>query len=151
MNRLLNIGFRRVGSWNQTPSGIACAFDDCADTRNILYSFICGQTVLYVGKTVGSLKKRMYGYQNPGPTQSTNIKGNRNISALLADGNKVEIFALPDNGLLHFGVFHINLAAGLEDSIVRTLNPRWNQIGGCPHNSYNSPILHAAAERHDRL
>ena len=71
----------------------------------------------------------MYGYQNPGPTQSTNIKGNKNIGDLLAGRKQVEIYALPDNGLLHFGVFHINLAAGLEDSIVKTLCPEWNRTG----------------------
>ena len=129
MNRLIDIGFREVGEWTQTPSGIECSLHDCADARNILYCFVCEQTVLYVGKTVQPLKKRMYGYQNPGPTQSTNIKGNKNISDLIADGKRVDIFALPDNGLLHFGVFHINLAAGLEDSIVKTLNPGWNKTG----------------------
>jgi hypothetical protein len=129
MNRLLDIGFRKVGSWSQTESGIAYTLHECAEARNILYSFVCGQTVLYVGKTVQPLKKRMYGYQNPGPTQSTNIKGNRNISTLLADGKQIDIIALPDNGLLHFGAFHVNLAAGLEDSIVKKLNPMWNKTG----------------------
>ena len=38
----------------------------------------------------------------------------------------MDIFVLPDNGLLHYGLFHVNLAAGLEDSIVRELNPPWN-------------------------
>lgn len=129
MKKLLEIGFRKVGLWNKTPSGIAYELEDCGDARNVLYSFICGQTVLYVDKTVQPLKKRMYGYQNPGPTQSTNIKGNQNISDLLSDGKQVDIFALPDNGLLHFGAFHINLAAGLEDSIVRVLKPVWNKTG----------------------
>ncbi|MBU4273293.1 MAG: GIY-YIG nuclease family protein [Planctomycetes bacterium] len=129
MKRLIDIGFRKVGEWNLTQSGIEYSLHDCADARNILYCFVCEQAVLYVGKTVQSLKKRMYGYQNPGPTQSTNIKGNKNICSLLADGKQVNIFALPDNGLLHFGGFHINLAAGLEDSIVKTLNPSWNKTG----------------------
>lgn len=132
MDRLIDIGFRKVGGWKQTSSGIECVLHDCADACNILYCFVCDQTVLYVGKTVQTLKKRMYGYQNPGPTQSTNIKGNKNIHDLLADGKQVDIFALPDNGLLHFGVFHINLAAGLEDSIVKTLNPIWNKTGTAP-------------------
>jgi len=33
---------------------------------------------------------------------------------------------LPDNGLLHYGQFHVNLAAGLEDSIISVLQPEWN-------------------------
>ncbi len=129
MNRLINIGFRKVGEWIQDQSGIACALHDCGDSRNVLYCFVCEQSVLYVGKTVQPLKKRLYGYQNPGPTQSTNIKGNKNIGDLLADGKQIDIYALPDNGLLHLGVFHINLAAGLEDNIVKTLNPIWNKTG----------------------
>ena len=129
MDRLTNIGFRKVGAWSQTASGIQCTLNECAEARNILYCFVCEQTVLYVGKTVQSLKKRMYGYQNPGASQSTNVKGNKNISILLSEGKPVDIFALPDNGLLHFGVFHINLAAGLEDSIVKSLNPIWNKTG----------------------
>jgi hypothetical protein len=71
----------------------------------------------------------MYGYQNPGPTQSTKINGNRLIAEMLKSGNPVQILVLPDNGLLHFGIFHLNLAAGLEDSIVATVKPKWNQTG----------------------
>lgn len=44
-------------------------------------------------------------------------------------GSVVDLFALPDHGLLHFGTFHINLAAGLEDSIVSSLKPEWNAVG----------------------
>lgn len=129
MDRLFKIGFRNVGKWIQNQSGIEYVLNDCGEDSNILYCFVSENTVLYVGKTVQPLKKRMYGYQKPGPTQSTNIKGNKNVNNLLSEGKQVEIYALPDNGLLHFGDFHINLAAGLEDSIVKTLNPLWNKTG----------------------
>ena len=84
---------------------------------------------MYIGKTTQKLKKRMYGYQNPGPSQSTNIRNNANIKSILASGTPVELYALPDNGLLHFGAFHLNLAAGLEDSINKELRPKWNIQG----------------------
>lgn len=38
----------------------------------------------------------------------------------------MEILALPDAGHLRYGQFHLNLAAGLEDDIIRTLDPAWN-------------------------
>lgn len=41
-------------------------------------------------------------------------------------GAVVEILALPDNGLLHYGQFHINLAAGLEDDLIKRIDPEWN-------------------------
>jgi len=113
MKRLLKIGFRKVGWWELKASGIKCVLNDCIDAQNILYFFVSESSVLYVGKTIQTLKKRMYGYQNPGPTQKTNIKGNKNIYALLSDNKAADIYALPDNGLLHFGDFHVNLAAGL--------------------------------------
>ena len=129
LQKLIDIGFIKVGKWIRTPSAIKLFLTDCADSPNVLYCFVSDGAVLYLGKTVSPLKQRLYGYQNPGPTQSTNINGNKNISNLIADGKEVDIYALPDNGLLHFGCFHINLSAGLEDSIVKTLNPIWNKTG----------------------
>ena len=131
MKRLIQIGFDKAGEWkkNASGTGIECCLHAYEGDHNVLYCFVCEQSVLYVGKTAQALKRRMYGYQNPAPTQSTNINGNKEISALLDAGKQVEIYALPDNGLLHFGVFHINLAAGLEDSIIQKLTPKWNQTG----------------------
>lgn len=129
MKRLTDIGFRKVGEWQVVNGAITPNLTDLSNSANILYAFISGGEVLYVGKTVQPLKKRMYGYENPGPAQNTNIKGNRLILKLLSNGQNIEIYALPDRGDHHVGVFHLNLAAGLEDSIISTLRPKWNQSG----------------------
>lgn len=127
--RLIDIGFRKIGEWKLDNGGIVVALDAEADSRNILYAFECENEVLYIGKTTQQLKARMYGYQNPGPTQSTNIRNNANIKECLALGSAVSILVLPDYGLLKYGGFHLNLAAGLEDSIVSELKPKWNKTG----------------------
>ena len=62
---------------------------------------------------------------------------------VLAAGAAVEILVLPDNGLLHYGQFHVNLAAGLEDDIIGVLNPEWN--GGAPEEISKSSTEEAAA------
>jgi hypothetical protein len=80
----------------------------------------------YIGKTTRTLRARMSGYRNPGPTQSTNIRNNERIRSALSQGKRVEIYAFRDTGLLKLGGFHLNLAAGLEDSLVRELSPPWN-------------------------
>ena len=129
LQKLIDIGFVKAGKWTRNESVIKFSLTDCAESRNVLYCFVSDGVVLYLGKTITLLKRRLYGYQNPGPTQSTNINGNRNINSLIADGKEVDIYALPDNGLLHFGCFHINLAAGLEDSIIKTIHPLWNKTG----------------------
>jgi len=129
LDRLVNMGFKHVGVWKLNGDKIVYNLDFCSDLKNVLYAFICDKSVLYIGKTTQPLKKRMYGYQNPGPTQSTNKKGNGLIKELVTSGKEVEIFALPDNGLLYYGGFHVNLAAGLEDSIVSKIKPAWNKLG----------------------
>lgn len=127
--RLEHMGFRRAGTWQNSGGSPQCLLTECADAENILYAFVVDGVVVYIGKTVQALKRRMYGYQRPSPTQSTNIKGNKFISEALSASRSVEIYALPDNGLLYYGGFHVNLAAGLEDSLVSTLKPAWNKAG----------------------
>ena len=129
MERLINIGFKKVGQWLLENRQIVLSLESENKTTNILYSFISNGSILYIGKTVQPLNKRMYGYQNPGPTQSTNIKNRKFITEKLLKGEPVDIYALPDNGLLRYGGFHVNLAAGLEDSLVSVLKPMWNQSG----------------------
>jgi hypothetical protein len=42
----------------------------------------------------------------------------------------VEVYVLPDSGLLYYGGFHVNLAAGLEDALIDSLDPPWNGARG---------------------
>jgi hypothetical protein len=120
------IGFTVAGCWTQTNTGLAFELNDLANARNVLYAFVVDDELMYLGKTVQSLRTRMAGYKTPGPTQSTNVRNNLKIRKILAQGKRVQILVLPDNGLLHYGGFHVNLAAGLEDSLVRKLTPPWN-------------------------
>lgn len=129
LNKLIQIGFKKVGFWTLNGETISLHIDEESASKNVLYSFVIDDEPKYVGKTTQALKKRMYSYEKPDPTQSTNIKNNHLIKDALKEKSKVELFVLPDHGLLHFGEFHINLAAGLEDSIVRTLSPQWNSVG----------------------
>ncbi len=126
MNRLLDIGFECVGHWRLNDSDLAFELMRHGNQRNILYAFVCDGEVNYVGKTIQTLRARMQGYKSPAPNQSTNVRNNARLKAMLAEGLAVDILALPDNGLLHYGQFHYNLAAGLEDSIISIMKPQWN-------------------------
>ncbi len=126
MNRLLEIGFQRCGYWSLEGGALNIVLNQHQNSNNILYAFICDGEVKYIGKTTQVLSKRMAGYKNPGPTQSTNIRNNKLIKENLSNGVAVDILALPDNGLMHYGQFHINLAAALEDDIISVISPEWN-------------------------
>jgi len=126
LDRIRFIGFRSAGSCKLLDGKLAFELNELADSKNVLYAFVVDGQLVYIGKTVQTLRKRMAGYRSPGPTQPTNIKNNGKVRDSLAQGRRVEIYALPDSGLLRYGGFHVNLAAGLEDSLIRDLKPPWN-------------------------
>jgi len=131
LQRLEEIGFRCCGQWKATElGGIRISLNEHASSTNALYAFVSKDEVLYIGKTTQQLRKRLYGYQNPRNTQTTNIRGNAAIVAALAESHLIEVYVLPDHGLLRFGGFHLNLAAGLEDSLINDLRPTWNKRFG---------------------
>lgn len=126
MNRLLSIGFRCIGHWVLDDEKIKPILNSNINDRNVLYSFVVDGEIQYIGKTIQPLIKRMGGYRNPGKSQTTNIRNNQKIMEAIKSGGTVDIFALSDNGLIKYGIFHLNLAAGLEDSLIATINPPWN-------------------------
>ncbi len=126
LQRLVDIGFARAGGWSLDEGTLGFDVSHYAQARNVLYAFVIDDELRYIGKTSRVLRSRMAGYRTPGATQSTNITNHQHILAALGRGQRVDIYVLPDNGLLHYGGFHINLAAGLEDSLIRELVPPWN-------------------------
>lgn len=127
LSRLLTIGFRRAGCWSCVDGCLCAVLDpDVSGSTNFLYAFTVADEVKYIGKSVKSVRQRMQGYRKPSSTQVTNVRNNRSVLDAIGTGARVEIYVLPDNGLLRYGGFHINLAAGLEDSLIRELRPPWN-------------------------
>lgn len=131
---LLNLGFVDVGKWQ--PKGDSIAYDlDGADASasevlldapNALYAFVRDDQVVYIGKTARSIRKRFVGYCRPGKTQATNQRCHRNIKAAIAEGTEIRIFVFTPITHLRYSDFEINLAAGLEDSLIREFDPPWN-------------------------
>lgn len=124
LSRLTTIGFVRAGQWILDRGQICADLEHHSTARNVLYAFVIDHKVMYVGKTIRELRRRMGNYR--AGTKSTSTKNRRFILEALALGRAVEIYALPDNGLLNYGGFHVNLAAGLEDSIILRLDPPLN-------------------------
>lgn len=131
VKRLEEVGFLRVGSW-EIAHGEPTFILDVAQGRvdqGVLYAFVCGRAVLYLGKTTQPLRKRLHGYQRPGASQRTNIAARARIVEMLGAEHQLEIYAFFDNGGTHYGGLKVNVAAGLEDALIRELQPAWNRVG----------------------
>lgn len=117
---LKGVGFRKVGEWLLEKGEPSYRVSHHYESANILYAFIHQGELVYLGKTGLPLEKHLWDFTYKGSKQGELIR-----KALL-ERNPVEIYALPDNGLLYFGGFQVNLADGLYDSMVSELRPAWN-------------------------
>lgn len=126
MKSMFEIGFLPVGRWLMVDNNLKLELDIMIERRNVLYAFASEDAVLYVGKTTQTLRRRMLGYFKPNNSQRTNQRNHLAIIDLLNQEKPVEILALADSGLHRYGAFHLNLAAGLEDSIIEIMRPAWN-------------------------
>ncbi len=126
---LLDLGFEEAGEWLPTQDGIKCSLVRHMAESNILYAFVLRGQILYIGKSVRTLGQRMYNYQRPGPSQRTNIVNHANIREVLVSGGTVQIFAFAPKELLYYRDVPVNLAAGLEDTLIGRIRPIWNRVG----------------------
>jgi len=97
--------------------------------REILYAFVVGEEVAYIGKSTRTFKQRMYGYQNPGPSQKTNIKNHDRVVKALDQDETVDVYVFVQEEPVTYKGIPVNLAAGLEDVLIEWLAPSWNSRG----------------------
>jgi hypothetical protein len=126
ISRLETLGFVHCGTFHCADDFLSTQLTTNKNDNNVLYAFTIDSEVKYVGKSTKGLKKRIYFYCKPGPSQSTNIRLNKLIREMINNGKKVEIYCYFDAGKLRKGDFSINVAAGLEDGIIEALKPEWN-------------------------
>lgn len=123
---LTRLGFSRVGEWSLAANKPQVALRLLADAKQVIYAFVRENEVLYVGKTVRSLRSRMRSYEQPGPAQRTNKRVNGCLAASLIDGKPVHVHAMSKwDGTPYRGI-PLNVAAGLEDPLIELLQPKWN-------------------------
>ena len=130
---LKQLGFREAGEWFINDDGkLAVKFSSSklrASTK-VIYAFVQGGEVFYIGVSDNRLDTRMSKYRNPNKTQRTNIKVNKYLKELIKKtGKPVKIFALASNdiGLTYKGV-PVNAAAGLEGELIQRFKPQWNDL-----------------------
>jgi hypothetical protein len=105
-------------------------------SRNVLYAFVSisdrlESSVKYIGKTTKGIETRMSQYKL-GYGNSTNNRIKRSIIDLLEKNQSIKIFILADIPALQWGGYNLNLPAGLEDSLIYSFKPDWNNTHGIP-------------------
>ncbi|TDR85293.1 GIY-YIG nuclease family protein [Enterovirga rhinocerotis] len=131
---LLALGFVDVAGWASETNSLSYSLDGAhaetndlrLDERNALYAFVRDEEVLYIGKTARTIRQRFTGYCHPGRQQRTNWRCNGKIKAALAARQEIRIFVFNPISHLRYGLFDLNIAAGLEDALIAAFDPAWN-------------------------
>lgn len=140
VEKLKHIGFVKCGEWHGEDVMLRCVLTAHHDSENVIYAFLVNEEIRYIGMTFGKLKTRMSGYAKPNRTQATNVKNSKYMRDVIDGGNTIDIYAFEDQKLLSYCGYHLNLASGLEKSLIRAFLPSWN--GSQRKKVFSAPAGH---------
>ena len=136
---LLAIDFKEFCEWTLVENDLYYTpyspNDRSANYENVLYAFTENNEdnedgiVRYIGKTTKSIISRFAGYKNPSKEQKTNQRVGNSIREALNVGKKIKILVFTDISPIQWKGYNLNVAAGIEDSLIKTLKPEWNRAG----------------------
>ena len=136
LGSLLELGFKEAGSFSLEDAVLTLGKNlEYAEQEELLYCFVLNDQPVYVGKTVKPLKERMEQYRRGDRSQKTNHRIHKKIvEALKHDNNEIKIYVLTFSEQETYRGFRLNLAAGLEDSLIRHVD---DTLKGCNKKSWN--------------
>lgn len=120
---LKRAGFVLIAEWKLVEGNLRLE-GEIPDNPSV-YAHVVEGIVMYVGMASKSLRQRMYFYVKPGKTQSTNLRMTPLINGQLAAGKRVWLLAAQP-GVGEWNGLSIDLVAGLEAGLLKTLRPPWN-------------------------
>jgi len=126
LSKLLCLGFKKAGDWLLKDENLQFDLREYQDETNIIYAFTINGKIMYIGKSVQSLKTRVNLYKNAGESQKTNLRVNANLIDELLKGKSISIYALVFEVPFYYADIQIDLAAGLEDGLIKKFDPDWN-------------------------
>jgi hypothetical protein len=118
-----------VGAWTLADDLLQLILHSHQAARKILYGFVSGDDVLYIGVSTRSLEQRMRGYARPGPTQRTSRANHARLVTLLGEGLAVTFWVLVPDELITYRSISLDVPAGLESTLINRLRPPWNIRG----------------------
>lgn len=124
----IGIGLEDAASWKQAGGCLKTVGDKAAQWRwltaraGALYAFCSGHKVLYIGRSTTTLSKRFATLGN-----AADASLHQSIRKLLVAGKEVRILVVADQPTVSWGPFAIDLAAGLEEALIKAFRPLWNK------------------------
>ena len=150
LERLQEIGFELAGEWLLEEDGPCIEVHRYGAAANVLYAFASENELLYIGRSGRALGVRMQAYEMGGPARSVRARNRERIIGMLMLDQQVALYAMPDPGAMLYGSFRVNLAAGLQHSLIEALDPAWNKAGSIFDSAEPTPLNMVASAARQR-
>lgn len=133
IRHLKDAGFKEAGKWKLNSRPRLPQFEGQMPEEPGVYAFVVKRKVRYIGSAQRGLHRRFRSYTNPKNKGTVATRIRKHVSDALAKGDDVKVLAIICTPLSWNGL-PVNLVAGLEEGLIRSLKPKWNRRG-LPKNS----------------
>jgi hypothetical protein len=124
MDKLLELGFKPAATTSIENSNLFINIGQNENATNVLYAFVIVEgeniedwKVRYIGHTRKTFRNRMYGYQL-GNGHAVNNRIHNEVKSVIESGKKIIVYLLNDTFNLNIHSLDIDIAAGLEYSLI---------------------------------
>jgi hypothetical protein len=125
---LLRSGFNMLGEWIAVDVA-NFQLSAKAPVESGVYAFTVDDVVVYIGLAQRGVRTRMGHYRRGHIRQKTSARIKALIAGTLAKGKQVKVLVALPSGPLDWNGLPVNIAAGLEVGLIRTIKPKWNLLG----------------------
>lgn len=133
-NELKRLGFQKVGEFFIINDELD--FNLIGFQKDIgVYLLLIDGIIKYVGVTQNELRRRIYGYKNPGPSQKTNLRIKKKLMEHLQRMKTTTIWFMPEKEIQELKVLLFRVESQkevlvdsklLERLMITMFKPEWN-------------------------
>lgn len=125
MEKLLELGFKKIGIWSKSEKVLSFQVSEFKDSTDIIFAFVQNSTVTYMGVSTGNFETFLNTFVNPSNVDLEKIQIKNSLLKSL-DNNEVAIYALRNKKF--FGLM-TRFSPVETANLIKEINPSWNSDG----------------------
>ncbi len=122
MEKLLELGFKKIGFWKKSEKVLSFEISEFRDSTDTIFAFIQNSTVVYMATTTEIFENFLSSFINPSSIDLEKI-GIKNLLLKNLNNSEISIYALKNKKF--FG-FMTKFSPVKIASIIKEINPSWN-------------------------
>lgn len=122
MEKLLELGFKKVGIWKKNEKTLSFELSEFKDSTDIIFAFVQNSTVVYMASASGDFETFLTTFINPSSIDLDKA-GIKNSLLKSLDEKEVAIYALKNKKWFGLAAKFSPLEVS---NIIKEINPSWN-------------------------